>query len=149
MVRPINGMWGAVMVWLISYIFFLLTLANNFSASHDSINYLNGIVRGEHLFHPHHLLYNFYAYLWLILFKNIFQGAADHYIIESFTAVWGSGILAVSYLFFPEPLQSYKRIVGFRHYPDRFFIWNMVLQRKHRGLCTTGIFYHVYVVYHY
>jgi len=100
MVRPINGMQGAVMVWLISYIFFLLTLANNFSASHDSINYLNGIVRGEHLFHPHHLLYNYYAYLWLILFKNIFQGVADHYIIESFTAVWGSGILAVSYLFF-------------------------------------------------
>jgi hypothetical protein len=100
MVKPINGMRGAVMVWLISYIFFLLTLANNFSAAHDSINYLNGIVKGQHLFHPHHLLYNYYAHLWLMLFKNIFLGVAPHYIVESFTAVWGSAILAVSYLFF-------------------------------------------------
>ena len=100
MVKPINGMRGAVMVWLISYVFFLLTLANNFSASHDSINYLIGIVKGERLFHPHHLLYHYYAHIWLLLFKNIFVNVSYHYIIESFTAVWGSGILAVSYLFF-------------------------------------------------
>lgn len=100
MIRPINSMRGAVMVWLISYIFFLITLANNFSASHDSINYLIGIVNGRNLFHPHHLLYHYYAYLWLILFKNIFPAVAEHYIIESFTAVWGSFILAICYLFF-------------------------------------------------
>ena len=100
MIKPINGMRGAVMVWLMSYVFFLLTLANNFSASHDSINYLNGIVKGEHLFHPHHLLYHYYAHLWLLLFSKIFTGVPQHYIIESFTAVWGSGILAVCYLFF-------------------------------------------------
>jgi hypothetical protein len=100
MIKPINGMRGAVMVWLISYVFFLLTLANNFSASHDSINYLNGIVKGEHLFHSHHLLYHYYAHLWLLLFKKIFGGVASHYIIESFTAVWGSGILSVCYMFF-------------------------------------------------
>jgi hypothetical protein len=99
MVKPINGMRGAVVVWLISYAFFLLTLANNFSASHDSIGYLIGIVNGEHLFHPHHLLYHYYAYLWLGLFGNIFQHVPDHYIIESYTAMWGSGVLAVSYLF--------------------------------------------------
>jgi hypothetical protein len=100
MVKPINGMRGAVVVWLISYVFFLLTLANNFSASHDSINYLAGIVNGQHLFHPHHLLYHYYAHLWLLLFKNIFPGVPHYYLIESFTAVWGSGILAVCYLFF-------------------------------------------------
>lgn len=100
MIRPINSMRGAVMVWLISYVFFLLTLVNNFSASHDSINYLIGIANGQHLFHPHHLLYHYYAHLWLILFKNIFPAVAEHYIIESFTAVWGSSILAVCYLFF-------------------------------------------------
>src|SRR5690348_14382741 len=99
MVKPINGKRGAVVVWLISYIFFLLTLANNFSASHDSISYMIGIVNGTHLFHPHHLLYHYYAHLWLGLFRHIFPGISDHYIIESFTAVWGSGILAVSYLF--------------------------------------------------
>lgn len=99
MVKPINGMRGAVVVWLISYVFFLLTLANNFSASHDSISYLIGIVNGSHLFHPHHLLYHYYAHLWLMLFKNIFVSVREHYLIESFTALWGSGILAVSYLF--------------------------------------------------
>ena len=100
MVKPINGMRGAVMVWLISYIFFLLTLANNFSASHDSINNLIGIVNGSHLFHPHHLLYHYYAYLWLKLFKIIFPAVSDPYLIESFTAIWGSGIISVCYLFF-------------------------------------------------
>jgi hypothetical protein len=100
MIRPINGMRGAVMVWLASYIFFLLTLANNFSASHDSINYLNGIVKGEHLFHPHHLLYHYYAHVWLVLFRIIFPSVPEHYIIESFTAIWGSGVLAVCYLFY-------------------------------------------------
>src|SRR5689334_22453845 len=100
MVKPINGMRGAVVVWLISYVFFLFTLANNFSASHDSINYLIGIVNGTHLFHPHHLLYHYYAHLWLKLFSYIFHGVPHQYIIESFTAVWGSGILAVCYLFF-------------------------------------------------
>jgi hypothetical protein len=99
MVKPIDGMRGAVVVWLISYVFFLLTLANNFSASHDSINYLIAIVNGTNLFHPHHLLYHYYAHLWLNLFRNIFHGISDHYLIESFTALWGSGILAVSYLF--------------------------------------------------
>ena len=100
MIKPINSMRGAVMVWLISYIFFLLTLANNFSASHDSINYLNGIVNRVNLFHPHHLLYHYYAHLWLILFRNIFPAVAEHYIIESFTAAWGSAVLAICYLFF-------------------------------------------------
>lgn len=100
MIKPISNLRGAVVVWLISYIFFLFTLANNFSASHDSIHYLLGIVNGEHLFHQHHLLYHFYANTWLALFSNIFPSIADHYIIESFTAVWGSANLAICFLFF-------------------------------------------------
>lgn len=100
MIKHINSIGGALMVWIISYIFFLLTLANNFSASHDSINYLIGIVNGQHLFHQHHLLYHFFAHEWLMLFKQVFPSLAVHYIIESFTALWGSSTLAVCYLFF-------------------------------------------------
>lgn len=100
MIKPISNLRGAVVVWLISYIFFLFTLANNFSASHDSIHYVLNIINGDHLFHQHHLLYFYYARNWWLLFKNIFPSAPDHLLIESFTAVWGSANLAVCYLFF-------------------------------------------------
>ncbi|MBL7699540.1 MAG: glycosyltransferase family 39 protein [Chitinophagaceae bacterium] len=100
MIKPISNLRGAVVVWLISFVFFLVTLTNNFSASHDSIHYLLAIANGEHLFHQHHLLYHYYAHTWLILFRYIFPAVPDHYLIESFTAVWGSANLAVCYLFF-------------------------------------------------
>jgi hypothetical protein len=100
MMRANAGRGAAAIVWTVSYIFFLLTLANNFSASHDSINYLNHIVRSEHLFHQHHLLYHFLANKWLHLFQPLFPAVPQHYIIESFTAIWGSGALTICYLFF-------------------------------------------------
>jgi hypothetical protein len=99
MIKPINSVQATVMVWLTSYLFFLVTLANNFSASHDSINYLLHIVRGEHLLHQHHLLYNFIAHGWLNMLQPIFPSLAPHYLIESFTALWGSGILSIAFLF--------------------------------------------------
>ena len=98
MIKHIPSMRAAAVVWLVSYIFFLLTLANNFSASHDSINYLLHITRGEHLFHQHHLLYHFLANKWLTVFSALFNGAPQHYIIEAFTALWGSLNIAVCYL---------------------------------------------------
>jgi hypothetical protein len=100
MMKRIKSIRGALMVWLISYLFFLATLANNFSASHDSINYLLGIVAGQHLFHQHHLFYNFLAHEWLVLLRPMLPGVSEHYIVESFTALWGSSTLAVCYLFF-------------------------------------------------
>jgi hypothetical protein len=98
--KPISSKAGALIVWVVSYIFFLFSLANNLSAAHDSISYLKDIVNGEHLFHQHHLLYHFLAHKWLLLFKPLLPYVAHHYIIESFTAVWGSGTLAICYLFF-------------------------------------------------
>lgn len=100
MFKTISRIPGAVYVWMVSYLFFIACLANNFSASHDSINYLHQIVNGEHLFHQHHLLYHFVANKWLILLRSIFPNVAPHYLVESFTAIWGSGVLAICYLFF-------------------------------------------------
>lgn len=100
MIKPLSNSVGALTVGVVSYLFFLLSLANNFSSAHDSISYLNNIVHGRHLFHQHHLLYHFFAHQWLVVFKPVFPAIADHYLIESFTAVWGSGTLAVCYLFF-------------------------------------------------
>lgn len=79
---------------------YLFSLQNNFSASHDAITYLNHITKGEHLFHPHHLLYNAVVNVWLNSWHYIFPSLPLHYIMESFSAVCGSGIVLVTYIFF-------------------------------------------------
>jgi hypothetical protein len=83
-----------------AFIFFLATLAANFSGPHDSIGYLNGIVSGKHLFHPHHLLYHFVTHYWFVFIKAILPGVKDYYLVEVFTALWGSGIMVITYNFF-------------------------------------------------
>lgn len=94
--------------------FFLITLAANFSASHDSIHYLNGIVSGSDLFHQHHLLYHVSAYYWLKFWQPVFSTIPDYYIIESFTALWGSASLALIYCFFKNRfgLSSLRSVIG-------------------------------------
>lgn len=94
-----------LLVFTGSFIFFLTTLAANFSGPHDSINYLNGIVSGHHLLHPHHLLYHFTAHYWLVLTQSIFPGIKDYYLVEAFTALCGSGSLTIVYSFFRKRFQ--------------------------------------------
>ena len=89
-----------ITVFLVSYLFFLLTLAENFSGPHDSINYLNGIVNGYPLINQHHLLYHVTAHYWLVLVQPLFSSVHNYYIIEAFTALWGSGSLVTVYCFF-------------------------------------------------
>ncbi|MFM9909910.1 MAG: hypothetical protein ACKVOW_11200 [Chitinophagaceae bacterium] len=89
-------------VWVFTgaFIFFLLTLAENFSGPHDSITYLNGIVDGYPLVNQHHLLYHYAAYCWLQIWHFIFPTVKDYYIIEAFSSLWGSCSLVVLYSFF-------------------------------------------------
>src|SRR5215831_19153672 len=82
------------------FIFFLLTLASNFSGPHDSIGYLNGIVKGSPLFHQHHLLYHFTAHYWLMFTERLLPGVKVYFLVELFTAVWGSGSMVIIYSFF-------------------------------------------------
>lgn len=89
-----------MLVYTLALIFFLCTLAENFSGPHDSIGYLNGIVTGKHLFHPHHILYHFITHYWLVFARSIAGGIPDYYLVEAFTALWGSGIITVVYTFF-------------------------------------------------
>lgn len=88
-----------------AFIFFLCTLAANFSGPHDSIGYLNGIVTGNHLFHPHHLIYHFVAHYWLVFIQAILPGIKDYFLVEVFTALWGSGTMTVVYCFFRNRFQ--------------------------------------------
>lgn len=89
-----------LLVFAGAYIFFLFTLAENFSGPHDSITYLNGIVDGYPLVNQHHLLYHYAAYLWLQVWQFVFPSVKDYYIVEAFSALWGSASLAVVYSFF-------------------------------------------------
>ncbi|MDF2187512.1 hypothetical protein [Paraflavitalea sp. CAU 1676] len=89
-----------LLVYTGSLIFFICTLAANFSGPHDSIGYLNGIVKGDPLFHPHHLLYHFVTHYWYVVAHAILPGIRDYYLTELFTALWGSGTITVVYCFF-------------------------------------------------
>jgi hypothetical protein len=97
--KRISGIPEQFFIFFIFLIFFLCTLASNFSGPHDSIGYLNGIVQGNALFHQHHLLYHFITHYWLVGAKAIFPGIADYYLVEVFTALWGSASLTIVYCF--------------------------------------------------
>lgn len=87
-------------IFLGSLVFFLLTLSENFSGPHDSITYLNGIVDGYPLVNQHHLLYHYSAYCWLQFWQLILPSVKDYFIVESFSAIFGSLTIAVAYSFF-------------------------------------------------
>ena len=112
-----------LLVFAGSLLFFHLTLAANLSGPHDSINYLNGIIKGgEHLSHPHHLLYHYSAYYWLHITSAIFPGIRDYYLVESFTAFCGSISMAIVYSFFrwrfnwkPWPSIVFSSVIAFSY----------------------------------
>ena len=98
--KRISGIPEHFFIFLLFFIFFLASLASNFSGPHDSIGYLNGIVQGNALFHQHHLLYHFITHYWLVGAKAILPGISDYYLVEAFTALWGSGSLTIAHCFF-------------------------------------------------
>jgi hypothetical protein len=89
-----------LLIFIGFYVFFLCTLAANFSAPHDSIAYLNGIAGGYGLFHPHHLIYHWTTHYWLVFIRGLFPGIKDYYLVEAYTALWGSGIMVMVWSFF-------------------------------------------------
>lgn len=90
----------SIVVFAAAYIFLLITQTENFSAAHDSITYLVGIVNGEQLFHPHHLLYHVLARDWLMFWKAVFPAIPDYSIVTAFTSLWGSACLALVWAIF-------------------------------------------------
>jgi hypothetical protein len=97
--KPLTRIPEPLFVYTVFLLFFLCTLASNFSGPHDAIAYLNGMVEGKYLFHQHHLLYHYITHHWLYATKALFPSVPDHYLAETFTALWGSGSMAVVYSF--------------------------------------------------
>lgn len=96
---------GQLWVFAGALLFFLATLAENFSGPHDSITYLNGIADGYPLVNQHHLLYHYTAYCWLHFWQFFFPQVRDYYLIEAFSSLFGSASLAVVYSFFRNRFQ--------------------------------------------
>ena len=90
----------AIVVFAAACIFLLITQTQNFSAAHDSITYLVGIINGEQLFHPHHLLYHVLARNWLLFWQAVFPSIPDYSIVTAFTSLWGAGSLALVWTIF-------------------------------------------------
>ncbi len=77
------------------------TLAQNFALAHDSVSYLIEIERGavDGLFHPHHLLYNALAALWLGGLRALGLGADGGLLVALLNAIFGAAGIAVVYAF--------------------------------------------------
>lgn len=103
---------ASIVVFIIFYTFFLCTLANNFSAPHDAIDYLNQIEHGKDLFNPHHVLYHIIAYWLFNILKPIFTHTPPHYLLEAMDAVWGTLIL-VTFFNFLQYRFKYDRLTAF------------------------------------
>lgn len=88
-----------IFIYSIFFLVFALTLTSNFSAPHDSIDYLIGFERAEGLLHPHHLLYHITTYGVFKLLQLVLPFAANHYLIEIVNALWGAGAILVVNLF--------------------------------------------------
>lgn len=98
--KRINRVSEQIIIYVTVLLFFILTLAENFSGPHDSIRYLNYIKSGTLFPYQHHLLYHITAYYWLTLLQPIFPHVKDYYLVELYTAVWGSGSVVMVYNFF-------------------------------------------------
>lgn len=103
---------ASIVVFVLFFVFFLLTLANNFSAPHDAIDYLNEIETGKDLFNPHHVLYHIIAYWLFNILKPVFAHTPPHYLIEAMDAVWGTLIL-VTFFNFLQYRFKYDRLTAF------------------------------------
>ncbi|PWT97814.1 MAG: hypothetical protein C5B52_13290 [Bacteroidetes bacterium] len=84
-------------IYLVFFIFFLFHLTSNFSASHDSIDYLYEFESGINLIQPHHLFYHFTTFGLFRFLQWIFPHIKSYYLIETVTAAWASGVLLVVY----------------------------------------------------
>lgn len=80
-------------------VWYVLTMPHNFSAAHDSMEYLTEIESGF-FFHPHHLLYNAVAALWLAVIRMVPGAPMPATAIQLLNILFGAGSVVMVYLLF-------------------------------------------------
>lgn len=98
--KRIAGIPDTVFVFFVFFLFFTLNLTSNFSGPHDSMNYLNELEKSKDLFPAAHLLYHYIAYLLFHLFRWLFGGVRDYFLVEIVDTIWGCLGLTVVYRIF-------------------------------------------------
>lgn len=104
---------GELLVPFIIYLLlYLLTLSNVPSIAADSIYYINQIDSGQELFHPHHLLYQPLAWMWIAFWRQIGVQTDSLILVSGLNAVFGALTLCVFYSFLRRRLGA-DRLVSF------------------------------------
>lgn len=99
--QKIKNYQSEILIFLGFFIFYCITITQNYSLSHDSTYYLNDIEYGPWIFHPHHLLFHIVSKSWMNLLNFIpFVNSVDiAYKIGSMNAIFGALILATLFRF--------------------------------------------------
>lgn len=84
------GFGELAMVFSLYLLIYSLTLSRVPSATTDSINYINTIDSGVHLFHPHHLLYNSLARMWIVLWRTLGVHIDSEILASELNAIFGA-----------------------------------------------------------
>ena len=95
---PLPTIRELLLPFFLSLALYASTVSRNLSASHDSIAYINAIDARVDLFHPHHLLYNVSAAIWLDLWRALGVRADSAVIVSLLNSVFGALTLCVFYL---------------------------------------------------
>ncbi|HUX84415.1 MAG TPA: hypothetical protein VMV20_04230 [Chitinophagaceae bacterium] len=80
--------------------FFILTRTANFSAAHDSIEYLNNLEHGTNLFVNAHLLYHITAYAFMKAVMALHLAHKTYYAVEMMDSAWAAGSMVMVFMFF-------------------------------------------------
>ena len=87
-----------IILFAIFFMIYSYTISNNLSLSHDSIKYINRIDGNIELFHPHHLLYNGFAVIWVSLLR-IFGNTSDSvYLVSLLNSIFGALVISIFYV---------------------------------------------------
>lgn len=104
--------YDAILVYFCFLLFFIITRTTNFSAAHDSIDYLNNLERGTNLFVNAHLLYHITAYAFMKAVMALHLVSHTYYAVELMDSIWASGSMCMVYLFFRNRFE-FERLSAF------------------------------------
>ena len=85
--------------FIIYFLLYTLTLSNVPSIATDSVRYINQIEGGKELFHPHHLLYKPFAWMWIALWRLVGIHIDGAILVSELNAIFGALTLCVFYSF--------------------------------------------------